>query len=237
MTSLAVYGWAKPGIANFGDELGPDILRRLGHRVVRAEARAAEVAICGSILEKLVDAPKGCIVAGVGSMHMGKKLLPNPNHLDIRALRGELTRKAMNEGSWTAAGDGWRNNGHTTDVPLGDPGILASALYELAPRQAHRLGVVPHYIDGRTFPYADVTIDVTAPPHEVIYEISKCSRILSSSLHGLIVAESLGIPAMRLPYHKVIGGDDKWVDYYTGVNSQDTLMSSINGLLKVLEAL
>jgi hypothetical protein len=193
--------------------------------VVRAEARAAEVAICGSILEKLVDAPRGCIVAGVGSMHMGLKPLPNIKHLDIRALRGELTRRALNENSKHSIGD----------VPLGDPGILAPALYELAPRQAHRLGVVPHYIDSRPFGYADVVIDVTAPPHEVIYEISKCSYIMSSSLHGLIVAQALGIPAMRLPYHKVIGGDLKWVDYAMGVT--DGFGLAQERLLNVLEAL
>lgn len=226
MTTLAVYGWARPGVANFGDELGPDILRRLGHKVVRAQPQAAEIAVCGSILEKLTVAPRGCILAGVGSMHGGAQQLPNPKHFDIRALRGEMTRRAWNEESKHNIGD----------VALGDPGILAPVLYDTAPRQAHRLGVVPHYIDPRTFPYADVVIDVTAPPHEVIYEISKCSRILSSSLHGLIVAESLGIPAMRLPYHKVIGGDFKWVDYVTGVDGAP-LVSKISELHKVLEAL
>lgn len=226
MSTLAVYGWAKPGVANFGDELGPDILRRLGHKVVRAQPQAAEVAVCGSILEKLTVAPRGCIVAGVGSMHGGLKPLPNIKHLDVRALRGEMTRRAWNEAGKHELGD----------VPLGDPGILAPALYDLAPRQAHRLGVVPHYIDSRTFPYADVVIDVTAPPHEVIYEISKCSRILTSSLHGLIVAESLGIPAMRLPYHKVIGGDFKWVDYVTGVDGPNHGIK-VGNLIKVLEAL
>lgn len=226
MTSLAVYGWAKPGVANFGDELGPDILRRLGHKVVRAQAQAAEVAVCGSILEKLVVAPRGCILAGVGSMHGGAQRLPNPKHFDIRALRGEMTRRAWSE----------ETKHQIPDVPLGDPGILVQAVYDLAQRQPYKLGVVPHYIDNRTFPYADVVIDVTAPPHEVIYEISKCSRILSSSLHGLIVAESLGIPAMRLPFHKVLGGDFKWVDYVTGVNG-DTLVSKISKLYEVLENL
>lgn len=226
MSTLAVYAWDKPGVANFGDELGPDILRRLGHNVVRATPQTAEVAVCGSILEKLTVAPRGCIVAGVGSMHGGAQRLPNVKHLDVRALRGEMTRRAWNEAG----------KHEISDVSLGDPGILAGTLYETAPRQAQRLGVVPHYIDNRAFSYADVVIDVTAPPHEVIWEISKCDRILSSSLHGLIVAESLGIPAMRLPYHKVIGGDFKWVDYVTGANSSDQT-TIMHNLIKVLEAL
>lgn len=225
MSTLAVYAWDKPGVANFGDELGPDILRRLGHKVVRATPQSAEVAVCGSILEKLTAAPRGCVIAGVGSMHMGLKPLPSVAHLDIRALRGELTRRALNESSKHVVGD----------LPLGDPGILAPNLYDLAPRQAHRLGVVPHYIDTRPFGYADVVIDVTAPPHEVIWEISKCSYIMSSSLHGLIVAQALGIPAMRMPYHKVIGGDLKWVDYGMGV--ADGFGLAQERLLKVLEAL
>lgn len=226
MSKLNVYAWSKPGVSNFGDELGPDILHRIGHTITRVPAEKAEVTVCGSVLEKLVTAPRGCVVAGAGSMHGGNKRLPNPKHLDIRALRGLLTWSALNEST----------KADVPAVPFGDPGILAPVVYDLAPRQAQRLGVVPHYIDSRAFPYADVVINVQSPPQEVIYEISKCSRIMSSSLHGLIVAESLGIPAMRLPYHKVIGGDAKWVDYYTGVDG-DKLIQKASGLYKVLEEL
>lgn len=226
MSKLNVYAWDRPGITNFGDELGPDILRRLGHDVVRAPIQAAEVVVCGSVLEKAIPAPRGCIIAGAGTMWGGTRPLPNPKHLDIRALRGNVSWRSMNDRSKTNLGD----------IPLGDPGILAPVLYDLAPRQARRVGVVPHYVDSRTFNFADVVIDVTAPPHEVIWEISKCSYIMSSSLHGLIAAQALGIPAMRMPYNRVIGGDVKWVDFVSGFMSGDQATVTKN-LIQVLEDL
>lgn len=226
MNKLAVYAWSRPGVANFGDELGPDILRRLGHQVVRVPIERAEVITIGSVLELATAAPRGCIIAGAGAMWGGAHPLPAAEHLDIRALRGELTRRALAGGDAEAL----------RDVPLGDPAILAANLYRLAPREARRVGIIPHYIDERAFAFGGQVIDVQRPPAEVIFEISKCSAILSSSLHGLIVAQALGIPAMRLPCAKVRGGDLKWADYTTGLASGE-LPELAASLLRVLEQL
>lgn len=223
MSKLNVYAWNKPGITNFGDELGPDILRRLGHTVNRVPVEQAEVIVCGSVIEKAARAPKGTVLAGAGVMHGHTSA--KASHFDIRALRGRL--------SWLALGAGMPDG--PGDVPLGDPGILVADLYDTAPRQYGKVGVVPHYVDQRQFPYADVVIDIQAPPSEVVWEISKCSYILSSSLHGLIAAQSLGIPAQRLPYSKVLGKDTKWVDYATGV--AESIFDAENELYHVLESL
>jgi hypothetical protein len=55
-----------------------------------------------------------------------------------------------------------------------------------------------------------------SPPKEVISQIAQCNSILSSSLHGLITADSLRIPNIRIEISTAIrGGDWKFNDYYS----------------------
>src|SRR5690606_13222558 len=56
----------------------------------------------------------------------------------------------------------------------------------------------------------------TKNPKEVISEISSCTCIVSSSLHGLIVADSYRIPtAWMILSDKINGGPFKYNDYYS----------------------
>lgn len=217
MSKLKVYAWSKPGVHNFGDEMGPDILRRLGHKVERVPVRQAEVVTIGSVFHHLMWAPKGCVVAGAGIMHADRDPV-DISRLDVRLIRGAVTLASL--------------AGQTTGIQLGDPAILAEELYPHALRKKYKLGWVPHYVDGRTVPGADVTIDVLQSPEDVVFQIAQCSYILTSSLHALIVAQSFGIPAQRLAHPSVLGGDTKWVDYATGYADADrgAIYSTLEGL-------
>jgi pyruvyltransferase len=195
-SSLGMWWWRPKGFTNFGDELGPAILARLGRRVRRVPVGDAELVACGSILHMLTN--PATAVWGSGMMRPGR-LPVKPKR--VLALRGRNTAARLGI-------DG---------VPLGDPGLLVSALWD-RPKVRHRLGVVPHYVDTRTWPEADLVIDVRQPVDAVIAAIGSCSAIASSSLHGLIAAQSYGIPAMRLPHPRVGGGDFKWIDHISAVD-------------------
>lgn len=199
MTALDMWWYRPPaGHTNLGDELGPAILTRLGYEVRRVPPDRAELVACGSILEMLDRQGRdGTMVWGSGLIGRGGCT----RRLDYRAVRGRLTAAKL---------------GHNDAIPLGDPGLLVSELWPRPPVR-YQVGVVPHYVDGRTFPWADVVIDVRRPVDEVVAQIGACATIASSSLHGLVVAQSYGIPAVRLHHDRVIGQDFKWADYLTGV--------------------
>ena len=54
----------------------------------------------------------------------------------------------------------------------------------------------------------------------VINKISSCRVVLSSSLHGLIVADSYGIPNMRIARDDVITGNWKWKMWFISITLQ-----------------
>lgn len=193
MGDLAVYAWSKPGQTNFGDELGPAILSRLGHRVRRVSLPEAEVVACGSILDQIGHRP-GLVVWGAGFI---RNVSRAPTGVDVRAVRGRLSAGRL-----------------AVDV-TGDPGCVVPQLWD-RPTVRHQVGWVPHYIDPRPAPWADITIDVAAPVDDVITQIGSCARIAASSLHALIVAQAWGIPTMRLTHPKIVGGDYKFTDYLSG---------------------
>jgi hypothetical protein len=111
----------------------------------------------------------------------------------VWALRGKLTYSCLKP-----------ELGGLRDVPLGDPGyLIGRRLATLSPPRVptHRLGVVPHYLD-REHPGIEsvrdqdgvAILDVRDPPPAFFAQMMACEAIASSSLHGLIFAEALGIP-------------------------------------------
>ncbi|MFJ9690595.1 polysaccharide pyruvyl transferase family protein [Kitasatospora sp. NPDC101183] len=196
-SEIAVWNWSGAGIRNFGDELGPVLLERLGHRVRRVPDIAdAEVITCGSVLEFMQSARPGLVVWGSGLIRGGHC---DAERFDVRAVRGRLTAQRLG-----------------VTVPLGDPGLLVSALWKRPPVR-HQVGVVRHYVDDRVYSWADTVIDVTEPVDDVVTAIGRCAAIVSSSLHGLIVAQSYGIPAVRIHEARLVGGNFKWADYATAL--------------------
>ena len=60
-------------------------------------------------------------------------------------------------------------------------------------------------------------IQATGQVQNVIQSICLCKKIISSSLHGIIVAESYGIPATWLEISGMVEGYGfKFYDYYLG---------------------
>ncbi|MCZ0961033.1 glycosyltransferase family 2 protein [Paracoccus benzoatiresistens] len=197
---------------NFGDDLGPLVVRHLiGRDVEWARAGDCDLATIGSILSQVSrDAARtgrqsDLLVWGSGLMETD----PAPLHpsLVTLAVRGELTRDTLQLGQ----------------LPLGDPGIFAADVVP-AGRRSHRWGIVPHYshrnsreIRALAKERGCILIDPTDEPAKVLRDISACEAILSSSLHGLIVADSYNLPCCWLNIASHKSHEFKFADYCSGV--------------------
>lgn len=204
---MKTYYWR--GKKNFGDLLTPLLVNRFTHLPTSwVEPKDASLVMVGSILEHLPVDWTG-VIAGAGKLHEGTIL--DLTKAKILALRGPLTAKGV-RGSFV----------------LADPGLLAD---ELVPNQdkIYNLGIVPHWTD-KTLEnnplfeqFSPKIIRVTDDPLEVIKQIAQCSKIVSSSLHGIILADAFGIPRrIELPPRTIThphqeGGLFKWLDYSASI--------------------
>lgn len=179
---VRAYWW--DGHPNFGDALTPWLLRPRGVVPVHVPPERAEVVGVGSVLEHLPRHFSG-LVWGTGLIADHRLELPNARFL---AVRGQWTKERL---------------GLTGDVALGDGALLASTVLP-RPVVGSLLGVVPH-ADHHRDPvlrsfldrHAGLVrfIDVRRGPDHVVREIASCAAVLSTSLHGLVIADSYYIPA------------------------------------------
>ncbi|WP_443414588.1 polysaccharide pyruvyl transferase family protein [Brachybacterium alimentarium] len=134
-----------------------------------------------------------------------------PARLDVLAVRGRSTLDRM------------QNISHR-EIALGDPGILAPLLLDGPVKKRYALGLIPHYHDvnspivqrmSELGPEVRV-INVAWTPQEVAREIASCDAVISSSLHGLIFSDALGVPNAHIRLgDRLKGGLYKFHDYYS----------------------
>ncbi len=194
---------------NFGDLITPLLLRHYGHTPVYERPAKAQLVATGSILEHLRNDYAG-IILGSGFIDEATRLsFPNAK---VLAVRGALTRERLGAGR--------------KSVALGDPGLLASEVMRNREEKKYMLGIIPHYSANNSpvfgqlmvrLSHAATLIDVQNKPLAVFAAIDQCEHILSSSLHGLVVADSLGIPNRWLASANLWGGRFKFDDYYSGI--------------------
>jgi pyruvyltransferase len=119
--------------------------------------------------------------------------------------------------------------GISGEYALGDPGLLANELVGPQEKQWD-LGIVPHWTDTelaerfqKLMPakYSTKVIDPKGDPLEVIRQIGASRRIVTSSLHGMIVADAFGL--MRrveiCPSLASEGGTFKFRDYSASIQT------------------
>ena len=207
-----VWWMQSPFPGNFGDILTPWLLERLtGTPPRRAREKHAGLAI-GSIVR---FARTGTPVWGSGALRPSDTIAPDARYC---AVRGPLTRDLARQAG-----------GAAPDV-LGDPALLAPRFYRPDVAKRHDLGVILHHehrdlgLDAPDALSIDVLRAGDAGLEAFIREVLSCRRILSSSLHGLIVAHAYGVPAAWLDLNDrrgVPGGRFKFDDYFRSVGVAD----------------
>lgn len=230
--NLARCGWAKVrgnGVSaywynyyNAGDQVTPVLLNHYGFTPCHALPRDAKIASVGSLLQDLPPDYRGIILGSGFIRESCRMLFPEAN---VLAVRGKLSSERM----------GLSSEG----MVFGDPGLLVSQLLPRRSPKRYALGLLPHYVDRRNPTFSELLrkhpseikfIDIRKNnPLKVVAEIDACECIVSSSLHGLIFADALGIPNAWLFAPGVIGGRFKYDDYYSALGLADQMHYQISG--------
>lgn len=166
-----------------------------------------------------IHSAEPCAVWGTGFMEdiSNKNLTLIRKNVYFIAVRGALSKKIVEQGV-----------GYEIHPVMCDGGILAADLLTRKPLKEHKVGFIPHYNEQhilkksgiqfeleKRYPNSTV-INLRDDPLRVIEEIGKCEYIISSSLHGCVVADSFHIPNVRVRISSIPGTGFKFDDYYSG---------------------
>jgi hypothetical protein len=135
----------------------------------------------------------------------------------IVAVRGKLTLERI------AVRSGAHSN--LSVIQLGDPGLITSLAFpHKKPTDPETVLFIPHVVDRNSPELQQLVhanpeikvLDVTGDPRKLCAEISQARIVLSSALHPLVVADSYGVPNVRVILSdRVHGGNFKFRDYYS----------------------
>jgi pyruvyltransferase len=205
---------------NWGDALSPYLVRLLSGKevVLRTGLHQRRFLAIGSILG---DANEYSEVWGSGFIHENDRVLGGPRM--VHAVRGPLTRDLL------------LRQGVDCPEAYGDPALLLSMFFNPEVVKRYAVGIIPHYIDKgnpwlRQFvqdPQVRI-IDIEAGIEDFVREVKSCEVILSSSLHGLICADSYGVPNAWIQLSgDVVGGDFKFRDYRASIGAVEPIALTI----------
>lgn len=230
------HTWQGLNHRNWGDDINYYFIKELTGRPVVSLfnfrlARKFEIKnyLCiGSLLGMPGYANKNTIVWGAGSF--GELKGESPQH--ICSVRGKLTRGILVD------------KGFECPEVYGDPALLLPLVYQPhrgvqcsiaassvqeVQKASYHLGIIPH-IDDLHHPVIEeirekhteeiLIIDLAHYEKwsDIIDQICSCERILSSSLHGLIVSDAYQVPNCWIELSgKLLGGHFKFYDYASSV--------------------
>ncbi len=132
------------------------------------------------------------------------------------AVRGPLSRKRILE------------LGYACPEVYGDPALLLPAYYAPTIKKKFEYGLIPHYVDQEIAEEwygqeKEITV-LNLINDDIFYttdRILECKKVISSSLHGVIVAQAYGIPAIWVQFSDKLSGDNvKYEDYFLSVGIQ-----------------
>lgn len=184
---------------NFGDLLTRYWIERLtATKVEWVPPDQAEMFGCGSILDSVPIGFTGMLL-GTGAMFAERKR-HDLKRADIRVLRGPLTARLI-------FGDPEAGR----EIQLGDLGVLF-VLKKPDVAKDCKVGSLPHYDDREPYK-SDCHLDIRGGIETVVDQVARCERIVSSSLHGIILADALGVENKWVDCPRVRGGGFKFRDY------------------------
>jgi|694.fasta_scaffold05187_11 hypothetical protein len=208
--------------SNFGDQLNPYLVKKmwgLDSFKIKEGQNEPHLMMIGSILN---EANSSSLVMGSGFVDSDRKFNGFPKFITVR---GKNTLNVLND------------RGFNNSIGIGDPAILMPDYFSpIVSNKKYDIGIIPHLIDqGYVFEKfrrirKSKVINLRLKDDEfvgiesIINTICSCRCIISSSLHGLIIAHAYGIPGIWCEFSDgVIGNGFKFKDYFSGHSKDENI--------------
>jgi pyruvyltransferase len=232
MDKINLSWWTGTGGKNWGDALNPILAKLISNKEIvsiplKDDSNIFRYYMIGSILHSVNS--NNSIVWGSGFISINDKIPKKPK--EIHAVRGKLTRNLL------------LKQGCSCPEIYGDPALLYPKYYFPKINKKYKLGIIPHYIDANNIWLNQfknnneiLIINILEGINKVVDDILSCDCIISSSLHGIIAADSYNIPSLWVEFSdKVIGNGFKFRDYFSSVNRIDTTPIKIDTTTKLAD--
>lgn len=210
--------------SNWGDDLNYYFLKEisilpiiLSSETLFAKHFCKKYLVIGSTIGMLCD--KNTVIWGAGLID--REIPAKMKLKNIKCVRGPLTQIEL------------AKNGYQCPQCYGDPALLLPLYYNPSNiKKAHRIGIIAHYVDIDALNHCSNLQDIhiirtRGYKHwlDFINEVLQCECIVSSSLHGLIVAEAYGIPSQWIEFKSSVCRDHfKYNDFYSAIGKNVTPM-------------
>lgn len=215
------------GNGNFGDELSEIILKFLFKKYYISDVKISlnklkkiNLVFIGSLIGYANNNYKNINIFGSG-IRTANDRIKKKTKMKIYSVRGPLTKQYLEKFNYNV------NNIY------GDPALLLPNFYN--PNKIllckNKIGVVGHltnFHEYNNIPDNYIMINPTWKWNKVVDYIYSCNIILSSSLHGLIIADAYNIPNIWLDEFPLNEGHFKFKDYFLSQNRKYENINNIN---------
>lgn len=226
MDKALKLNWHKS--SNFGDQLNPYLVKKMwgfNSFKIKEGCKEPHVMMIGSILN---EANPQTLVLGSGFVGENRFFDGVPR---IITVRGRKTLQMVSDVGI-----------ETENIGLGDPAILVPNYFSpSSDLKKYTIGIIPHIIDmdlaqkifdrKRGVRMIDLRLNGESfnEMESIINQICSCQCIISSSLHGLIIAHAYGIPGIWCEFSDmVIGEGFKFKDYMSAHGVEENTIPYLN---------
>ncbi len=222
------WWWKNKVDENFGDYLGPYLYEKItGNNVEFCEPEKTSENVLITVGSVMQYSKENVELWGTGIIDTEREVeIPNKVH----SVRGPISRKVM------------RDMGVLCPEIFGDPALILPKVYSSKSIKKYKISIIPNLVeydetkeyfkDLSDFNIISLRVDgknKTKSVEDIIDSICQSEKILSSSLHGIIVAHAYGIPATWAKLTDKMAGDgNKYHDYYNSINIEEIEPINLN---------